>query len=126
MAMIIRPENVLFVVDAVAAKRLPYRDFPGVDINGLAAQIEKVAALEFDLMAPGHGATGSIEDVRLQIKYLSELRAAVGGAMKQSLTDEALVDAVPMQAYREWGAFDNWHALNVIGMAKWLAANPAQ
>lgn len=123
MAMIIRPENVLFVVDAVAAKRLPYRDFPGVDINGLAAQIDKVASLDFDLMAPGHGSTGSKDDVRLQAKYLSELRAAVADAMKRTLTGDALVSAVPMEAYRDWGAFDNWHALNVAGMARWLAAN---
>jgi len=43
--------------------------------------------------------------------------------MKQNLTDDALVRAVPMQAYREWDAFDSWHALNVTGMARWLAAN---
>lgn len=126
MAMVIRPENVLFVVDAVAAKRLPYRDFPGVDINGLAAQIDKVASLKFDLMAPGHGGTGTIEDVRLQVTYLRELRAAVSDAITQDLSGEALIAAVPMQSYRDWGAFDNWHALNVTGMAKWLAANPAQ
>jgi len=126
MAMVIRPENVLFVVDAVAAKRLPYRDFPGVDINGLAAQIDKVASLDFDLMAPGHGGTGSIEDVKQQAVYLRQLRAAVGEATKQGLTGDALVRAVPMQAYRQWGAFENWHALNVTGMAKWLSANPAR
>ena len=126
MAMIIRPENVLFVVDAVAAKRLPYRDFPGVDVDGLAAQIDKVASLDFDLMAPGHGATGSLADVKLQAGYLRELTDAVRQAMRRGLMGEELVAAVPMQAYRAWGAYDRWHALNVKGMERWLAAEPTQ
>ncbi|MFK7966678.1 MAG: MBL fold metallo-hydrolase [Burkholderiaceae bacterium] len=126
MAMIIRPENVLFVVDAVAAKRLPYRDFPGVDVDGLAVQIDKVASLDFDLMAPGHGATGSLNDVKLQADYLRELTEAVRQAMRQGLMGEQLVMAVPMQAYRDWGAYDRWHALNVRGMERWLAAGPTQ
>ena len=34
IAVVVRPENVAFITDAAAPKRLPYRDFPRSDIDG--------------------------------------------------------------------------------------------
>lgn len=123
LALVIRPENVLFTVDAVAASRVPYRDFPGVDIAGLAEQIRRVEALSFDLFAPGHGNTGVAADVSAQREYVSELTEQVQQGLDQGLQGEALVAAAPMAKYREWGAFEQWHALNVAGMARWLSSS---
>ena len=36
LIMVVRPENVAFVVDVVSPDRLPYQDMAGVDIDGLA------------------------------------------------------------------------------------------
>jgi hypothetical protein len=46
LAMVVRPENVAFVVDVVSPSRLPYRDFPGANIDGLLNQIKAVQVLD--------------------------------------------------------------------------------
>ncbi|MDA0261740.1 MAG: MBL fold metallo-hydrolase, partial [Proteobacteria bacterium] len=61
-AVVVRPENVVFVVDAVSPKRLPFRDFPRTDIAGLIGQIKAVEALSFDIMAAGHSVIGIKQD----------------------------------------------------------------
>jgi hypothetical protein len=40
--MVIRPENVGFVVDAVASKRLPYRDFPRSNVDHWTNQVRQL------------------------------------------------------------------------------------
>lgn len=124
LALIVRPENVLFVVDAVAAKRLPYRDFPGLDIAQLQQQIKRVQALNFELMAPGHGNTGGPEDVDGQALYVERLAERVSEAIARGLNGDALVQAVPMTEYVHWSRYRDWHALNIKGMARWLMLKP--
>ena len=41
-AMVIRPENVAFVVDAVSSKRLFYRDFPNANVDDWIKQVAKI------------------------------------------------------------------------------------
>ena len=59
IAVVVRPENVAFITDAAAPKRLPYRDFPRSDIDGWISQIEVIESLDFDIMAPTHGNVGT-------------------------------------------------------------------
>ena len=59
IAMVVRPENVAFVVDVVSPKSVPWRDFPNTDINGMIEQIKTVEALDFEIMAPGHSVIGT-------------------------------------------------------------------
>ena len=58
IAVVVRPENIAFVVDIASPKRLPWRDFPGDDIDGRMEQIRKIQSLDFDILAPGHGSVG--------------------------------------------------------------------
>lgn len=55
IATVVRPDNVAFVVDAVSAKRLFYRDFPGANVDHWSDQVRKVNALDFDVLIGGHG-----------------------------------------------------------------------
>ncbi|MEP5804880.1 MAG: MBL fold metallo-hydrolase, partial [Roseobacter sp.] len=41
MAVIVRPENVAFIVDAMAPRRLPFRDMPGANIDDWTDQVRK-------------------------------------------------------------------------------------
>ncbi len=125
IAMVIRPERVGFVVDAVSAKRLPYRDFPGSDIDGWIGQVEKVEALDFDILAPGHGALGTPDDVTATRTYIESLRARVLEGLKDGKSEEQLVLEIQMERYKDWGQYDSWRELNVRGMARWLVNSGA-
>lgn len=123
VALVVRPENVAFVVDAVSPKRLPYRDFPRTDIDGLIEQIKAVEALDFEILAPGHSVLGEKQDATNTRLYIEELMAAVTAALKAGKSEEEAAAAVTMPDYKDWGAYEQWRELNVRGMARWLKAS---
>ncbi len=120
IATVVRPENVAFVVDAVSPKRLPYRDFPGADINGVIGQIKAVEALDFGILLPGHSVNGTRQDATDTRVYIEELRAGVLAALKDGKSVEEIVGSDLVTSYSDWGAYEDWRALNIEGMARWL------
>lgn len=125
IAMVVRPDDVAFVVDVVSAKRLFYRDFPGANVDHWMDQVRKVAALDFDVLIGGHGPTGVKRDVEQGLVYLQELRAEVKKGLKAGKTVEQLKASVTMDKYSQWGSYDSWRALNVEGMARHLKESGA-
>ncbi len=120
IAMVIRPENVAFVVDAVSAKRLFYRDFPGANVDDWIEQVKRVDTLDFEIFAGGHGPLGVKDDVGAALEYLETLRAEVLAGLKAGKTIGDLKAEVTMADYSSWQAYDMWRELNVEGMARHL------
>lgn len=125
IAMVIRPENVAFVVDAVSVNRLPFRDFPGTDIAGVIQQIKTVEALDFEILATGHGAMGTKADATVHREYVEELMAAVKEGLKSGSTVDQLVESLDLSKYAEWGSYKQWREPNIRGMASWLEKSGA-
>ena len=120
LAMVIRPENVAYVVDVVNPGRLPYKNFPGADIAGLIEQTRTVEALDFDILAPGHSRLGNKADAVAGREYIEWLRAAVTAELKAGKTAEQVAADLETSAYADMMAYDMWRDLNVQGMARWL------
>ena len=120
LAMVIRPENVAFVVDVVSPGRLPYKDFPGADIAGLIEQTRRVEALDFAILAPGHSRLGDQADAVEAREYVEWLRAAVAAELTAGKTVDQIVANLDTSAWRDWGAYGIWRDLNIQGMARWL------
>ena len=125
IAMVIRPENVGFIVDAVSSKRLFYRDFPNANIDDWINQVRKVQSLEFDILVGGHGPVGVKADVDDALAYLQELRAEVLKGLKAGKSVDELSNSIKMTKYRDWANYDNWLKLNIQGMARYLKASGA-
>jgi len=125
MAIVVRPDNVAFVVDAVSSKRLFYRDFPGANLDDWIDQVRKIDSLEFEVMIGGHGPIGTKSDVADGIAYLEELRGAVLKGLKAGKSVDELKQSVMMEKYKDWAAYDNWRELNVQGMARYLSESGA-
>ena len=115
----------LGVVDAVSAKRLFYRDFPGSNVDHWIEQVKKVNALDFDFLIGGHGPVGNKADVASGLVYLEELRAEVLTGLNAGKTVDVLKATVTMPKYRDWGSYEQWRALNVQGMARHLKESGA-
>ncbi len=125
IAMVVRPDQVAFVVDVVSSKRLFYRDFPGSDVDDWIAQVKRVNQLDFDILVGGHGPVGLKRDVGEGIVYLEELRAEVLQGLKAGKTVDELKRDIKMEKYRDWAAYDSWRELNVQGMARHLSESGA-
>ena len=120
IAMVVRPENVAFVVDAVSPKRLPWRDFPHTDIDGMINQIKAVEALDFDILAPGHSVMGTKQDATDVRVYIETLKAGVMKGLKDGKSVEDILATDLVTSYKDWGAYDRFRELNTRGMARWL------
>ena len=125
IAMVIRPENVAFVVDAVSAKRLFYRDFPGSNVDDWIGQVRKVDTLDFEIFVGGHGPVGEKADVGAGIAYLEALRAAVLAGLESGKSVETLSEEITLEKYKDWASYDQWRALNIQGMARHLRESGA-
>ncbi|MDH3219009.1 MAG: MBL fold metallo-hydrolase [Gammaproteobacteria bacterium] len=125
IAMVVRPDDVAFVVDVVSARRLFYRDFPGANVDQWMDQVRKVDALDFDLLIGGHGPVGVKRDVGQGLAYLEELRAAVLAGLRAGKSVDQLKTSIRMEKYRDWEAYESWRELNIEGMARHLTESGA-
>jgi glyoxylase-like metal-dependent hydrolase (beta-lactamase superfamily II) len=120
IAMVVRPDNVAFVVDAVSSKRLPFRNFPDSNVDHWTDQVRVVNALDFDIMIGGHGAIGVKADVAEGVTYLEELRAEVLAGLQAGKSVAQLQQSDMLASYSDWGSYDQWRDLNIEGMARHL------
>lgn len=122
IAMVVRPENVGFIVDAAGVSQLPYRNFPDSNVDDMVDQIRKIESLEFDVFAGGHGPLGvkaDATDVRI---YIEKLREQVLAGLKEGKSVSDLKKSITMDEYKSWGWTYNWRAENIQGMARHLKA----
>jgi glyoxylase-like metal-dependent hydrolase (beta-lactamase superfamily II) len=120
IAVVVRPENVAFVVDVVSPARLPYRDFPGMDIAAIIGQIKKVESLDFDIMAPGHSRLGNKKDTTDARIYIEKLMAGVKKALAEGKSADDIIASDLVSDYKDWRAYNQYRPLNISGMVKWL------
>jgi glyoxylase-like metal-dependent hydrolase (beta-lactamase superfamily II) len=120
---IVRPENVAFVVDVVSPKRLPWRDFPRTDIDGMIKQIKVVEGLDFDILLPGHSVVGTKEDATNTRLYIEHLMKEVQAALDAGKTEAEILASDITDDYRDWMGYEQLRDLNVQGMIRWLATS---
>jgi glyoxylase-like metal-dependent hydrolase (beta-lactamase superfamily II) len=113
-------ERVLFAVDIVARNRLPYRDFPNAYIDQWIETLRRIEAMDFDVLAPGHGELGTKADVAAHRQYIETLRAQVLEHIRAGRSLDEIKRLVTMDAYRDWGSYAEWRELNVEGMYRYL------
>ena len=120
IAAVVRPENVGFIVDAAAPKRLPFRDFPGSNVDQWTDQVRNVEALDFEIFAPGHGNLGVKADATDARIYMENLRGLVLDGLNGGKSVDALVAELTLDEYKDWASYDQWREPNIRGMARYL------
>ena len=120
LAMVIRPENVAYIVDVVSPGRVLYKDLTGVNVTGLIEQIEKIEKLNFEIITPGHSRLGKMADVVEAREYVEWLRDAVAAELRAGKTVKQIVANLDTNAFKHMISYDAWRNLNIQGMARWL------
>lgn len=120
LAVVVRPENVAFIVDVAAPNLLPWRDFGGANVDDWIGQIEAVDALDFEVFAPGHGQVGDKADVQENLDYFADLRSGVLEGLKAGKTVDKLKAELTLDDYADWGRYEQMRELNIEGMANYL------
>lgn len=125
LAMVIRPENVAYIVDVVSPGRMLFKDLTGIDIDGMIAQTKKIEQLKFDIVTGGHSRLGKMSDIIEAREYVEWLRSAVADQLKRGKTVEDIVANLDTSAYKDMIAYKAWRDLNIQGMARYLQGGKA-
>ena len=116
-------ERVVFGVDFVGVKRLPFRNMGGGPVEPwLEATKHLQATVDYDMIAPGHGVMGSKADVDDYQRYLEDLLAAVEAGVSAGKTLEELQQSVVLEKYADWSGYDDWLAGNIEAAYNGLTA----
>ena len=113
-------EKTLFVVDIVTVDRVPFQDLRNIYIDHWIAGLKQVEAMDFEVLAPGHGRVGVRADVAAHRRYIEDLRGQVLTHMRAGGSLDEIKQLVDLDAYKSWGQFEAWSPLNVEGMYRYL------
>ena len=108
-------ENVLFAVDFIPVKAVAFRNLPDAYLPDWVSSLRLVEAMDFEILAPGHGPLGSKEDVTAFKNYMSDLYEQVLAAARAGKTLEETKSSVDLSKYKGLASFDKHAPLNIEG-----------
>jgi glyoxylase-like metal-dependent hydrolase (beta-lactamase superfamily II) len=116
-------EKILFAVDFIPVNSVAFRDFPDSYLDEWIESLRKVEGMEFDILAPGHGALGNKANVTAFRNYLEDLRAQVLAAARAGKSLEETKKSVDLSKYKDWGGYEQMGQLNIEGVYRLVQAN---
>lgn len=116
-------EKILFAVDFIPVNAVSFRDFPDAYLDEWIDSLRKVEGMEFDILAPGHGALGNKANVTAFRNYLEDLRGQVLAAARAGKSLEETKKSVDLSKYKSWGGYEQMGQLNIEGVYRLVQAN---
>ena len=117
LVMLIPKDKLLFTVDFIPIQTVQFRDMPDGFLPDWFDSLDRVLALDWDRMIPGHpyagGRLGTKDDVRALKEYMTELSDAVRQAAGQGKCFDAAMKEVKLPKYEKWGSYDQFLPGNV-------------
>ncbi len=120
LVILVPERRVAFMVDAVAVRTVPWRTMNDANPHDWISALERVETLDFDILAPGHGPTGSKSDVRENITYLETLVGAVQERIEQGQTLEEIQETLELPEYSDWVRYNEHFKENIQGVYREL------
>jgi glyoxylase-like metal-dependent hydrolase (beta-lactamase superfamily II) len=114
-------ERIVFAVDFIPVETLAFRDFPDGYINDWVDSLRRVEAMDFDVLAPGHGPLGKKAHVMMFREYLEDLRGEVLRHIREGKSLDETKQLVKLTKYEKWGNYQQWLPLNVEGMYRYMS-----
>lgn len=111
-------ERTLFAVDIVSVNRLPYKNLSDSYHPGWTQSLKQIEAIDFDILAPGHGPMGVKADVTAHRGYVSTLYNGVLNGLRTGETLESLKSNLTLDEYKGWSRYKEWRTLNIEGIHK--------
>jgi glyoxylase-like metal-dependent hydrolase (beta-lactamase superfamily II) len=115
-------ERILFAVDFIPVGSYAFRDFPDAYMPDWIESLRRVEAMDFDVLAPGHGPLGTKANVTMFREYLQDLRAEVLRHAREGKPLDEMKSLITLPKYAAWGPKE-WFPLNIEGMYRLVQAN---
>ena len=110
LVMLLPRERILYAVDWLPIQAVLFRDVPDGYLPDWLAGIDRVLAMDWDRLVPGHpgpgGRLGTKDDIRLLKDYMTDVSNAARAlaAERKCLNDDAM-RAVRLPKYEGWGGY---------------------
>jgi glyoxylase-like metal-dependent hydrolase (beta-lactamase superfamily II) len=111
-------QRVIFAVDWIPIETVPFRNMPDSYLPDWQEGLDRVLALDWDHLIPGHpnagGRLGTKDDVRNLKRYFEDVRAAAAELTRQGrcFNDQALRET-RLGRYAGWGGYEQFLPGNV-------------
>jgi glyoxylase-like metal-dependent hydrolase (beta-lactamase superfamily II) len=109
-------ERVVFAVDFIPIRTLAWKNLTDAFIPDWMDAIARVEAMDFDILAPGHGPLGTKADATAFRQYMNELHDRVVEAHRAGKSLAEMQESIRLEAYSDWGDYDAHRKLNIEGM----------
>ncbi|MCI0548525.1 MAG: MBL fold metallo-hydrolase [Candidatus Rokubacteria bacterium] len=110
LVMLLPREKLLFTVDFIPVETVQFRDLPDGYLPDWFDSLDRVLALDWDRMIPGHpyagGRLGTKDDVRALKQYMTDLSEAVRQAANQGKCFDAAIKEIKLPKYEKWGNYE--------------------
>jgi len=117
LVMLVPKDKILFTVDFIPIETVQFRDMPDGYLPDWFKSLERVLALNWDKMLPGHpyagGRWGTKDDVRNLLQYMNDLSAATKAAAEQGKCFDTAMKEVTLPKYEKWGNYAQFLPGNV-------------
>jgi glyoxylase-like metal-dependent hydrolase (beta-lactamase superfamily II) len=109
LVMLLPKEKILFAVDFIPVQAVMSRDMPDGYLPDWFDSLDRVLALDWTTMIPGHpgpgGRMGTKEDVRALKEYLSDLSAATKELANQGKCFDEAIKTLKLPKYEAWAGY---------------------
>ncbi len=117
LVMLLPTEKILFAVDFIPIESVQFRDMPDGYLPDWFDSLDRVLALEWERMIPGHpyagGRFGSKDDVRALKQYMSDVSEAVKPLAAAGKCFDQAIKEVKLPQYEKWANYEAWLPGNV-------------
>jgi glyoxylase-like metal-dependent hydrolase (beta-lactamase superfamily II) len=117
LVMLLPKEKLLFTVDFIPIDTVQFRDLPDGFLPDWFESFDRVLALDWDRMIPGHpyagGRLGTKDDVRNAKQYMTDLSDAVKQAAAQGKCFDTAMKEIKLPKYEKWGNYDTYLPGNI-------------
>lgn len=113
-------ERVLFAVDFIPVEGLAFRNLTDSYLEEWLESLRRVEAMDFDVLAPGHGPLGRKEHVRMFREYLQTLYDEVLAGIRAGRSLDELKRTIMLERYAGWQGYQQMRELNIEGAYRYI------
>jgi glyoxylase-like metal-dependent hydrolase (beta-lactamase superfamily II) len=117
LVMLVPKDKILFTVDFIPIETVQFRDMPDGYLPDWFESLDRVLAMDWDRMIPGHpyagGRLGTKDDVRNLKQYMTDLSNAVKQAADQGKCWDQAIQEVKLPKYEKWGNYNQFLPGNI-------------
>jgi len=117
IVVLLPKEKILFAVDFVPVQAVMFRDMPDGYLPDWFASIDRVLALDWTTLIPGHpgpgGRMGTKDDVRAVKEYLTDLSNATRELASQGKCFDEAMRTLKLPKYESWSGYAQYLPGNV-------------